>query len=173
MRNYVVLAAILVLVGAGVAAWLLPDPREWSDIPLKDRIPLATLIVGLLALAAALVTILAAVAEVRQVFPTQTVRVSTTRREYISPETSDERVRRNFLTPIGTYQLIFEIPSDSPIINTLRIYVRLVHSSEQLSDANWRLQQTCECDGYLTKDCDPKQLYAEVRLIAESPTSSE
>ncbi len=22
------------------------------------------------------------------------------------------------------------------------------------------------CDGYLTKDCDPKQLYAEVRLIA-------
>ncbi len=29
------------------------------------------------------------------------------------------------------------------------------------------------CDGYLTKDCDPKQLYAEVRLIAESPTRSE
>ena len=29
------------------------------------------------------------------------------------------------------------------------------------------------CDGYLTKDCDPKQLYSEVRLIAASLKSSE
>ena len=44
---------------------------------------MATLIIGLLALAAALVTILAAVAEVRQVFPKQRVRISTIRREYL------------------------------------------------------------------------------------------
>ena len=29
------------------------------------------------------------------------------------------------------------------------------------------------CDGYLTKDCDPKQLYAEVSRIAASQKSSE
>ncbi len=33
--------------------------------------------------------------------------------------------------------------------------------------------RTAGCDGYLTKDCDPKQLYAEVRQIAASPKSSE
>jgi len=33
--------------------------------------------------------------------------------------------------------------------------------------------RTAGCDGYLTKDCDPKQLYAEVRRIAASPKSSE
>ncbi len=29
------------------------------------------------------------------------------------------------------------------------------------------------CDGYLTKDCDPKQLYAEVSRIAATAKSSE
>ena len=33
--------------------------------------------------------------------------------------------------------------------------------------------RTAECDGYLTKDCDPKQLYAEVRRIVASRKSSE
>ena len=33
--------------------------------------------------------------------------------------------------------------------------------------------RTAGCDGYLTKDCDPKQLYAEVRLIAACSKSSE
>ena len=33
--------------------------------------------------------------------------------------------------------------------------------------------QTAGCDGYLTKDCDPKQLYAEVRRIVASRKSSE
>ena len=29
------------------------------------------------------------------------------------------------------------------------------------------------CDGYLTKDCDPKQLYAEVSRIAATAKTSE
>ena len=33
--------------------------------------------------------------------------------------------------------------------------------------------RTAECDGYLTKDCGPKQLYAEVRRIVASRKSSE
>ncbi len=33
--------------------------------------------------------------------------------------------------------------------------------------------RTAGCDGHLTKDCDPKQLYAEVRRIAASPKISE
>ena len=33
--------------------------------------------------------------------------------------------------------------------------------------------RTAGCDGYLTKDCDPKQLYAEVRRIVASRKSSE
>ena len=33
--------------------------------------------------------------------------------------------------------------------------------------------RTAGCDGYLTKDCGPIQLYAEVRRIAASPKSSE
>jgi len=32
--------------------------------------------------------------------------------------------------------------------------------------------RTAGCDGYLTKDCEPKQLYAEVRRIAASPMNS-
>ena len=33
--------------------------------------------------------------------------------------------------------------------------------------------QAAGCDGYLTKECDPKQLYAEVSRIAASAQSSE
>ena len=33
--------------------------------------------------------------------------------------------------------------------------------------------RTAGCDGYLTKDCEPKQLYAEVRRIATCPKSGE
>ncbi len=133
MRKNIVLAAILLIVAAGVAVWLLPDVRSWDGSPASDRIAVATLITGLLALAATLVTILAALDEIRHVFPKQRVSVSTTRREYLGAETRDD-----------TYQLIFENPSDSPIINTLRIYVRLVRSSAQLSDADWLLQASCE-----------------------------
>ena len=69
MRYYVALAASLLLVGGVIAIWLLPDPRGWDNLSLDHRIPVATLIIGWLALAAALVTILAAVAEIRQIFP--------------------------------------------------------------------------------------------------------
>ena len=137
MKNFGVLAGILaglmVLAGIVVLVWLLPPPSGWDDLTLSHRIPVATLIIGLLALAAALVTILAAVAEVRQVFPKQTVRVSTISRQYVRrPDPQYE-----------THQLIFENPSDSPMINTSRIYVRLVRSSAQLSDADWSLQPSC------------------------------
>ena len=111
-----------------------PSPSGWGELPLDKRIPAATLSIGLLALAAALVTVLAALAEIRHVFPQQMVRVFTISREYVrSPDPLYE-----------THQLIFENPSDSPMINTSRIYVRLVRDSRNfISQADWSLQPSC------------------------------
>ena len=137
MKNFGILAGILaglmVLAGIGVLVWLLPPVSDWNDLPNHSRFPLAALIIGVLALVATLLAILAAVAEVRAIFPKQTIRVSGSHRPYAGPDWVAE-----------AYQLVFENPISSPILNSYRIHVRLVHSKAELATDDWINQPSCE-----------------------------